>query len=303
MSSLSAAEYARGALFGLAAVSIWSGWIVVARLGLKTSLTPWDITAIRFAVAGSILAPYLIKRGLALDRLGWTGLIAILLGGGAPMVLVANAGLIFAPASHAGALFPGVMPLQVTILAALLLAEPFTRSKHIGFWIIVAGALGILWQAGGTIGTTQNLGHALFLAAAFLWACYTIAVRKARLDGLHAAAIAAVGALLTYVPAYFVVTDASLISAPWRDVALQAVVQGLLTAVISLLLYGWAVSILGASSGAAFAALCPAMTALFAIPVLGEWPTTADWIAIVLISAGVYFVSGGPLPLRRSLKT
>ena len=46
------AEYARGALYGLAAVSIWSGWIVVARLGLRTSLTPWDIAALRFGVAG-----------------------------------------------------------------------------------------------------------------------------------------------------------------------------------------------------------------------------------------------------------
>jgi drug/metabolite transporter (DMT)-like permease len=105
--------------------------------------------------------------------------------------------------------------------------------------------------------------------------------------------------LLTYVPAYAFLTQASLIHAPWRDVALQGIVQGLLTAVISLLLYGRAVSILGASSGAALAALCPAMTALFAIPVLGEWPTMLDWIAIILISVGVYFVSGGPLPMRK----
>jgi drug/metabolite transporter (DMT)-like permease len=62
-------EYARGAVFGLAAVSIWSGWIVAARLGLKTSLTPWDITAIRFGVAGLIVLPYLLSRGLAIDRL------------------------------------------------------------------------------------------------------------------------------------------------------------------------------------------------------------------------------------------
>jgi drug/metabolite transporter (DMT)-like permease len=78
--------------------------------------------------------------------------------------------------------------------------------------------------------------------------------------------------------------------------ALQAFVQGLLTAILSLLLYGRAVSILGASSGAAFAALCPAMTALLGIPILGEWPTLTDWTAISLISAGVYIVSGGPLP-------
>jgi drug/metabolite transporter (DMT)-like permease len=291
----SATEFARGAAFGLAAVSIWSGWIVIARLGLRTSLTPWDIAAIRFAVAGSILAPYLMKKGLAPDRLGWAGVIAILLGGGAPMVLVANAGLIFAPASHAGALFPGVTPLLVAILAALLIAEPFTRPKGIGFALILAGILGIVWGAGGAIGSKQNLGHALFLAAALLWAGYTVAMRKARLDGLHVAGLAAVGSLLTYVPAYVVAAGASLSIAPWQDIAIQAVVQGLLTAVISLLLYGRAVSILGASSGAAFAALCPAMTALFAIPVLGEWPTIVDWIAILLISVGVYFVSGGPV--------
>ena len=71
--------------------------------------------------------------------------------------------------------------------------------------------------------------------------------------------------------------------------------QGLLTAVISYVLYGRAISILGASSGAAFAALCPAMTALMAIPILGEWPSAIDWMAIILISIGVYAVSGGPL--------
>jgi drug/metabolite transporter (DMT)-like permease len=292
-------EYARGAVFGLAAVSIWSGWIVAARHGLKTTLTPWDITAIRFGVAGLIVLPYLLRKGLAIDRLGWIGLAAILLGGGAPMVLLANAGLLYAPSAHAGALFPGVMPLQVSILAALVISEPFTGPRRIGFALILAGALGIVWGAGGTIGSYQNIGHAFFLASGLLWACYTVAMRMARLEGLHAAAIAAAGALFTYVPLYAFVTGASLTHAPWRDVALQGVVQGLLTAVISLLLYGRAVSILGASSGAAFAALCPAMTALFAIPVLGEWPTMIDWIAIALISVGVYFVSRGPLPMQR----
>src|SRR4030088_1502678 len=67
------AKYARGALFGLAAVSIWAGNIVVAGLGLRSSLTPWDITAIRFAVAGLVLLPFLMRRGLALGRLGWLG--------------------------------------------------------------------------------------------------------------------------------------------------------------------------------------------------------------------------------------
>jgi hypothetical protein len=74
--------YAKGALFGLTAVSIWAGWIVVARLGLRTSLAPEDITAIHFVVTGLILLPYLLRHGLAVDRLGWHGVVLIAIGGG-----------------------------------------------------------------------------------------------------------------------------------------------------------------------------------------------------------------------------
>jgi drug/metabolite transporter (DMT)-like permease len=293
------AEYIRGAAYGLAAVGVWSGWIVVARLGLRTSLTPWDIAALRFSVAGLLLLPYVLSKGLALERLGWIGLVAIVLGGGAP-VLLANAGLLFAPAAHAGALFPGVMPLAVAILAAAILHEPFTDAKKIGFVLILLGVFCVASGAGGAIGSAQTLGHALFLGSGLAWACYTVAMRRARLDGLHAAGIAAVGALILYVPAYLFAGVASLANAPWGDIALQALVQGVLTAIVSLVLYGRAVNILGASSGAAFAALSPAMTAIMAIPILGEWPTTADWIAIASISVGVYVVTGGPLPQRRA---
>jgi len=295
------AQYLRGAAYGLAAVGIWSGWIVVARLGLRTSLTPWDIAALRFGVAGLLMLPLVIVRGIAFDRLGWGGLAAIVLGGAAP-VFLANTGLLFAPAAHAGALFPGVMPLMVALLARIVLGEVLTVERKLGFALILSGAFAITVGSGGELGSRQNLGHALFLCAGLAWAFYTVALRRARLDGLHAAAISAVGSMLLYLPVYWLLPGTALARAPWPDIALQAVVQGILTAIISLMLYGRAVSILGASSGAAFAALCPAMTALMAIPVLGEWPRNRDWAAIVLISAGVYIVSGGPLP-RRALAT
>jgi len=292
-------RYVQGALYGFAAVSIWSGWIVVARLGLRTSLTPWDIAALRFGVAGTLLLPYVWHKGLALNRLGGTGLAAIVLGGAAP-VLLTNTGLLFAPAAQAGALFPGVMPLMVALLAAVILREEFTREKMIGFALILSGVLGIAWGAGGFTVSSQNIGHALFLCSGLAWAAYTVAMRGARLKGLHAAAISAVGAMFLYLPVFALIPGSKLANAPWGDIALQAIVQGVLTAIVSLLLYGRAVSLLGASSGAAFAALCPAMTALLAIPVLGEWPRAIDWLAIAAISVGVYVVSGGPLPRFRS---
>lgn len=188
LSKPTTAEYIRGALYGIAAVGLWASWIVAVRFGIRTSLTPWDITAIRFAVAGAILTPYLLKKGFALDRLGW--------------------------------------------------------------------------------------------------------------GGLHAAAIAAVGSLIAFVPVYAAISGARLFDAPWQDIALQAFVHGFLVAVISFVCIGRAVRILGASSGSAFAALAPAITTLLAIPILGEWPAPSDWIAMLLISAGVYIASGGPLPGR-----
>jgi transposase-like protein len=36
--------------------------------------------------------------------------------------------------------------------------------------------------------------------------------------------------------------------------------------------------------------------ALMAIPALGEWPTSIDWLAIGMITAGVYLASGAPAP-------
>ena len=188
-------------------------------------------------------------------------------------------------------------------LAAVVLGEAFTAAKRIGLLLIVTGVLGIVWGAGGTIESRQNIGHAMFIGAGLLWACYTVAMRKAKLDGLHAAAIAAVASLIAYVPVYTIIFGTGLFNAPWRDIALQAFVQGLLTAVISLMLYGRAVSILGASNGSAFAALAPVMTAILAIPILGEWPVTRDWIAMLLISGGVYIASGGLLPARRFGRT
>jgi drug/metabolite transporter (DMT)-like permease len=297
---LATADYARGALYGLAAVCIWAGFIVVARLGIRTTLTPWDIAAIRFAVSGSLLLPYAIHRGLALDRLGWTGLVAVVAGCGAPMVLLANAGLLFAPAAHAGALFPGVTPLMVAVLAAAVLKEAISAPRRIGCALIVTGAVGIACGARGDIDTRQNIGDLLFLCAGLAWACYTVAMRRARLDGLHAASLAATASLALYLPVYGYFAGTSVFRAPLSDIALQATVQGLLTGIVALLLYGRMISILGATSGAAFLALTPVVTALMGIPILGEWPSTIDWMAITLISVGVYIVSGGPLPQRRT---
>lgn len=286
-----------GATCAVMAIAIWAGWLVMMRLGVTTSLSATDLIALRFAIAGPVLLPVVIRRGLSIDRLGWPGFLAVVFGAGAPQLLVVGVGMLFAPVAHAGALYQGVVPLAVGCLASFVLKERLTAIQKIGLSIVLIGALMIGGVGLSSVGGRQSIGHLLFLAAAGMVAGYTVAIRRARIDGLHAAAIAAVASLMIYLPLYAAFLEDGLFKTPVRDLVVQALYQGILTAAVSLALYGRAIRILGASNAAAFVALGPIMATLMAIPVLGEWPSRIDWAAIILVATGVYLSSGGPLPL------
>jgi drug/metabolite transporter (DMT)-like permease len=292
--------YLKGAAFGFIAMSIWAGWSAMTRLAVTTSLDAIDVAALRFGVAGILLAPVVVQRGLAVERLGWLGLAVMIVGIGAPYVLVAAGGLRFAPASDQGALNPGCMPLFVAFISAVVLDESIVLARGLGLALIFAGALVIMvWHAFDqnlAWSASRTFGDALFLCAAFLTACFTVVMRRARLDPLHAAALVATGSLVTYLPVYFVLAGMRLAAIPLADLVVQAIFQGILVTIVSIVLYGRSIAMLGASGGAAFGALVPALSALFAIPLLGEWPSETDCFGIILISAGVYLTSGGPLP-------
>jgi drug/metabolite transporter (DMT)-like permease len=230
---------------------------------------------------------------------GWLGFAAVVAGGGAPVALVIGAALQFAPVAHAGALYQGTVPLAVACFSAIALKERVTTIRKAGLVFVICGGSMIGGLGLSSFGGRQSIGHLLFLLASFMTACYTVAIRRTRIDGLHAAAIAAVVSLLLYLPVYLVFFENGLLSVPMSDLVFQALYQGVLTAAISLALYGRAIHLLGASNAAAFVALGPIMAALMAIPVLGEWPSRIAWAAILIIATGVYLVCGGPQTATR----
>jgi drug/metabolite transporter (DMT)-like permease len=71
------------ALCAVITITIWAGWLVAMRIGMARHLAVIDLIALRFAVAGIVMVPVVMRRGWALDRLGWTGFAAIVIGGGA----------------------------------------------------------------------------------------------------------------------------------------------------------------------------------------------------------------------------
>jgi drug/metabolite transporter (DMT)-like permease len=278
-------NYLKGSVFGLVAASIWAGWSVITRLAVTSSLNAWDIPALRFGVAGLLLLPIVVLRGLALDRLGWCGLAGLIAGTGAPYALIFALGLRFAPAYDARALNPGCMPLFVAAIAATVLRERPSPAQKLGLSLILGGALVIVCWHGATWTFARSLGDGLFLVASFLTAIYTVIMRRSKLDPLHVAALVSTGSLIVYAPVYVIGGGFDVARVPLASLAIQVAYQGIAVTIVSLVLYGRTVLILGASGASAFGAFVPA---LLGIPLLGEWPTAPGWVGITLISGIMY---------------
>jgi drug/metabolite transporter (DMT)-like permease len=281
-----------GIAFALLTVTIWGGWIATTRLAVTTELTPWDAGFLRFLAPSLVLAPVLLRHGLGFDRLGPWGTLALVAGAGAPFFLVSVAGMRYAPAAHAGALLPGTMPLFVALFAALALGERFSRIRLAGFGLIGAGVLTLgAWEAIAGDGAAWR-GHLLFLSGAALWAVFTVTLRRAGMGAWHAAALVNTYSLAGFAPVYVLWLEPRLLSAPMDVVALQAIGQGVLSGLIAMWAFGEAVRRLGAPRAAAFSALAPAIAALFAIPLLDEWPSPATLAGIAAVGTGVTLASG-----------
>jgi len=269
----------------------------------SSALDAWDVTALRFGVAGVLLLPLFLRRRLNGLKFGRALLLAC--GAGAPYVLLTAGGLAFAPAGHMGVMTPSCMLLCSTLGSWLILKDPLNGGRVLGVLTIFLGLVTLGWDGLANHGERTWLGDAMFLMGGVFWASYTVASRAWRVDPLPTTAVVAVFSLVGFLPPYFWFAGAKLATAPWRELLIQGVFQGLVSAVIALLFYTRAVAILGAARGAVFAALTPTFSLLLAIPLLHEVPTSLQIAGVALVTAGMVFALGlhDPAKWRSPLKT
>lgn len=254
------------------------------------ALDAWDVTALRFGVAGVLLLPLFLRHRLGTLR----PLPALFMacGAGAPYVLLTAGGLVFAPGGHMGVITPSCMLLCSTLGSRLILKEPLTSGRIAGALAITAGLVTLGWDGLENHGELTWLGDLMFALGGLFWASYTIGSRVWRVDPLQATAVVGVLSMVLYMPGYAWFAGADLVAAPWREILIQAVFQGVLSAIVALLLYTRAVAILGAARGAVFAALVPSFTLLLAIPLLKETPTELQLVGVLFVTAGMVFALG-----------
>lgn len=280
----------RGAM--LLTVLLWSGWTVVTSHAIKTSMTAFDLALFRYGVPAALLLPILIRHGLKAGAMGWTGTILMALGAGLPFQILIGIGMKWSPAANAGAMLSGTMPMFAAILSGFVLGETFTRARVAGFVLIVSG-VGLLGLFSALAGAHEQWqGYLVLMAAGFIWAIYTVTMRRAGITALHATAIVSTVAILADLAALALGAPSRLLEASASEIALQAVVQGLVAGLLGMSLYAFSVGRLGASRAAAFVSLIPGVVALMAVPMLGETIGLEAIAGIALVSLGVALASG-----------
>ena len=269
--------------YGLLAALIWGGFPVVTRLGVAHSpLDPYDIAFIRFLVAGALLAPLLLRRGLGGVSAGAAALM--IAGVGAPYILAVATALTHAPASYF-ALTPGSMIAFTAVLGRFLVNETLRGAQKAGILTVLVGmALAAYTALSGNGGW---LAIVLFVVGGFLWAIYNITAKRCAVGALQATTIVSVGSALLYLPCYVAFRGLAIVHAPLGAIAIQAFYQGVMVSILGLYFFSKAVTILGPALGATFGALVPLLATVEAALLLGEKPGLFALAGIFIVTVGM----------------
>jgi drug/metabolite transporter (DMT)-like permease len=290
-SATDSTRFRAGIAVGLCAASIGALYTVFARYGIAHGLTPWDLTFLRFSVAGLITLPVLLwtlrAQGSQM-RMQWGRWAAVALLAGPLFGLLMFGALYFAPPSHA-AVFPfTAMSVMGMVMAAVFLGDRITLRKALGVLIVIIGLAVLAGLTTVSLSGRALVGDLLFIAAGTLWAGFGIVLRKHGLNPLTATAVISFAALLTYVPIYLLHVGAShLLRVEIGVLITEVVVQGVIAGAGTLYTYSKMVSLLGPARAAVFPSLAPGIAALMAWPVLGHVPGGAELLGMSLAIAGL----------------
>lgn len=279
-----------GLFWGLIAVLIWAGWLVLTSTGQVTELAVIDLAGFRALIPTLALAPVLWRERAMLRQIGLTRCL-LLACYGLPFTLSVGYGLTFAPVSHAGALVPGTMPLFAAALGLAFLHERIWGKRLIGLACILLSTLFVIFHSAPLMDAGETrIGHALFLLGSLCWAIFTVTMKPLGFSPYLATAIVGGISTLLVLPVWALSDLSNLSQARTGDILFQLIFQGVLAGLVSLYAFGKAIRLLGSAAGA-FSALTPGIAALMAIPILGQMPNSTEVVALGLVVAGVYLVT------------
>jgi drug/metabolite transporter (DMT)-like permease len=294
-------------------ITIWTSFIVVARLMALRGLTPLDIVLCRFIGAALVLLPwgyFMVRKmraasphgapgttWLGISPLPWRITVLVGLAGGVAYSVLAYSAFVYAPAAHGSVLLPGMLPLSTALFSVWLLREHLSRGRIIGLAMIFGGALMVggvsLFKAALSMdgaGSQVWKGDVLFVCASTCWAFYAVNCRKHALGAVPATIAVIVFCVLTFIPVYLLlvwagVLHSKLASAPWGEIAFHTVWQGGGSVVISGITFTKMIQYFGPVRSTMLTAVVPGLSALGAVIFLNEplyWNLVAGLVMVTL---------------------
>ncbi|GGC94466.1 multidrug DMT transporter [Thalassobacillus devorans] len=188
-------------------------------------------------------------------------------------------------------------PSVAMVLGFLFLGEHFTPSQLTGVLVSFLGVLYIITQGSWEVlaGLGFNIGDLIMLSAVVSWAFYSLLVNKHGpkfpmygsllfMLGMGNVTLLVMAAVIEWLPRGFEID--------WSSQVIWSVLYtGIFPAVIALIAWNQAVSMIGPSKAAVFLNLIPVVTAVMAFTFLGEAMTSAQLVGGVFVLGGVYMTT------------
>ena len=282
-------------------VCIWAFWLIVSRIGATSTLTIYDLAALRYGISAVVALPFVIYfkawKNLPFQRIV---ILTFLLG---PLyILTVFSGFIFAPAAHGGVFMNGPVPIMTLILGAILLNTAIEYRKLAGAALIIVSSAVLGFGASGFMLAQSWIGDLCFI---FGGLCFAVFVTLSRLWNIKTLDIFFCGSVVNaviYVPVWYFFLPSGFATTEISLVVLQSIYQGLLPNLVGLVFIAHASKTAGADVTAAFMAIVPGFGALLGVILLSEQMPLTSWGAIVGLTAGLLLMAL-KLPQSRDLKT
>lgn len=278
-------------LSGVAAIllvmAFYTANFVVTRYSFLNGFNSFDLAALRFSIAGTMMFPYFCRLGVRdLGGIGWPRAMLLTCLGGSPYIVIFFFGLTFAPASHGAVLNPGVVPSVVFLGMVFLGLQSFSLKRAVSLMSIFIGVVFVTASSFSLAGPVL-FGDLLLLSAGISWGFFTLLCKMWALRPIQSTAIVSVISLI-YLPLYFLFLYDGLEAIAIAHIIGQAIFQGVIMSIGTIYLVTYAVQNLGAQLTSLFNPIVPVLTTLIAIPLLGEIPTLLQWVGVILVVLGMF---------------
>lgn len=265
---LSLSPTVQGYVFVVITMCVWGGFSLLARVNAHWGIMAWDIIAIRFGVSALILLPIICLKGEYQFLFTSKAILLAVMGGVGYSCLVYSAFLL-APVAHGAVFLNGMIPVATALLMFIFLKQSPTPSTKIAL-IIIGLTLLAMFVLMAQDGLTLELGDGLFLLCAFCWAGYGILLKEWRFSAWQVLCSTAIWSAVLYLPLYWLFIDSSLGNVKPVHLLIQGTFHSIAVMLVATFSYALAIERLGAFLAGALASLAPFISALVAVPLLGE---------------------------------